>query len=92
MSGTDGFQHQSADAVSEFWQSVIEVKGEWVPQDPDLVEWALGMSETLVPSVVEPIDGSIWGTVVKKLNSWKAPGRDGICGFWGRNSARLQDF
>ena len=78
---TDGIQHPSADAVSKFWESVIGVEGEWDPQDPDLVNWTLEMSDELTPSMVEPIDGSIWGKVVKKLNSWKAPGRDGICGF-----------
>ena len=80
--GTDGIQHPSADAVSKFWESVIGVEGEWDPQDPNLVNWTLEMSDELMLSVVEPIDGSIWGQVVKKLNSWKAPGRDGICGFW----------
>ena len=38
-----------------------------------------------MPEEVEPIDGSVWGKVVKKLNSWKAPGRDGICGYCWKN-------
>ena len=60
------------------------VEVEWDPQDPDLVKWALGMSDEPTLSVVEPIYGSVWGKV-KKLNSWKAPGQDGICGFWWKN-------
>ena len=58
---------------------MIGVEGEWDPQDPDLVDWALGMSDEPTPRVVEPIDGSVW------VNSWKAPGCDGICGFWWKN-------
>ena len=50
-----------------------------------MVEWAFGMSDDPTPSVAEPIDRSVWGKVVKKLNSWKAFGRDGICGFWWKN-------
>ena len=83
--GTDGIQHPSADAVSGFWESVIGVEGEWDPQDPDLVDWALGMSDEPMPEDVELVDGTVWGKVVKKLNSWKAPGRDGICGYWWKH-------
>ena len=79
---TDGIQHPSLDDVSSFWESIIGVEREWDPQDPYLVNWALGMSDTPMPSAVEPVDGRIWGKVVKKLNSWKARGHDGICGFW----------
>ena len=79
---TDGIQHPSLDDISSFWESVIGVEREWDPQDPYLVNWALGMSDTLMLSAVKPIDGRIWGKVVKKLNSCIAPGHDGICGFW----------
>ena len=71
---------------------MIGVEGVWDPQDPDLVDWARGMSDEPRPSVVEPIDGSVWPKVVKKLNSWKAPGRDGICGFWWKQFRRATVF
>ena len=83
--GTDGIQHPSADEVSGFWESVIGVEGEWDPQDPDLVDWTLGRMDALTPSMMEPIDRNIWGKVVKKLNSWKATGRNGMCGFWWKH-------
>ena len=91
-SGADGIQHPSTDVVSQFWESVIGIEGDWDPQDPDLVDWDLAMSDEPRPRVVEPIDGSVWGTVVKKLNSWKAPGRDGICGFWWKHFRQATIF
>ena len=91
-SGTDGIQRPSADVVSQFWESVIGVEGDWHPQDLDLVDWALGMSDEPRPSVVEHIDGIVWGKVVKKLNSWKAPGRDGICGLWWKHFRQATVF
>ena len=78
----DGLQHPSQDEVTQFWRSVIGIKGHWDPEDPALAEWAFGRSEAPAPGVVEPIDVRVWGTVIKRLNSWKAPGRDGICGYW----------
>ena len=50
---------------------MIGVEGEWDPQDPNLVNWTLEMSDELMPSVVEPIDGSIWGQVVRNLTAGK---------------------
>ena len=84
-SGTDGIQHPPVDVVSELWESMIGVEGEWDPQDPHLVDWALRMSDELTLSVVEPTEGSVWGKVVKEINSWKTPERDGILGFWWKH-------
>ena len=78
----EGFQHPSADKVSRFWESVIGVEGDWEPLNPAILDWAYPGSDGPAPGVVEPIEGNVWGKVVKKLNSWKAPGRDRICGFW----------
>ena len=87
-----GFQHPSADEVSRFWEGVIGVEGEWDPLDPAILDWAYPGSDAPAPGVVEPVDGNVWGKVVKKLNSWKAPGRHGICGFWWKQFHQAKEL
>ena len=74
---TEGIQHPSADEVSQFWEGVIGVDGDFNVYD---ASWAA--TQTELGGGFEPIDEGIWGIMTRKLNSWKAPGRDGICGFW----------
>ena len=81
MGKDDGFQHPLADKVSRFWECMIRVEGDWDHLDPAILDWANPGLDAPTPGVVEPIDGNVWGKVVKKLNSWKAPGHDSICGF-----------
>ena len=88
----NGIQHPSADKVSQYWEGVIGVDGDFDTDDPELVGWLRTRTEapTMGSLRLEPIDEGIWGTVVRKLNSWKGPGRDGFCGFWWKQFARLQ--
>ena len=54
--------------------------------DPAVATWCEEASEASIPVVeADSVDHSLWGSVVKKLRSWKAPGRDGICGYWWKN-------
>ena len=86
-SGTDTtIKPPSASEVSEYWSSVIGVGASWDPEDPAVSSWCEAASEATIPAIeADSVDLSLWGSVVKKLRSWKAPGRDGICGFWWKN-------
>ena len=51
-----------------------------------LEAWREEMNSKLPDRVqdVSEIDDSIWQYVLKKIDPWSAPGRDGIQGFWWR--------
>ena len=65
----------------EFWGSVLGEEGEYALDDLDLVEWAQQFGEVERP-LSPKFDQTIWEKVLKRCRNWKAPGRDGIQGFW----------
>ena len=74
-----GINHPTTDEVSQFWKGVIGVEGDYdCASDPTLAAWILGDSDAPVPSGIEPVNTEVWGTVIRRPKSWKAPGRDGI--------------
>ena len=81
-----GINHPTADEVSQFWKGVIRVEGDFdSASDETLAAWILGDSDTPVPRDIEPVNIEVWGKAMRRVKSWKAPGRDGICGFWWKS-------
>ena len=71
---------------------MIGVVGYFDIIDPALVGRLCTRTEVLALRRAELIDEGIWGTVVRKLNSWKAPGRDYHCGFWWKQFSQAAEL
>jgi len=88
--GEQGVQPPSASRVSDYWNSVIGVQGDWEPNEA-VVSWMFE-SAAPCPQGVEPVAPQLWGSVVNRLRSWKAPGRDGICGYWWKSFQQASEL
>ena len=68
--------------ISGFWKEVVGSPGTFDPGDEAIESWRTDLTNiTSNPDHVEVSD-TIWRSVIKKTKSWKAPGSDGIHGFW----------
>jgi len=66
---------------TKFWDSIMGVMGDYDPQDPMLTEWTQQFEECERPPSPK-FDQAIWEKVTRKCKNWRAPGKDGIQGFW----------
>ncbi len=73
-----GVKVPSANQITDFWNGVIGVAGEY---DPAVKTWK--REKRTIPEVTqEEPDLEIWNMVLRKAKSWRAPGRDGLHAFW----------
>ena len=79
--GAGGAQPATSDEFREFWTNVIGVEGEYRPEHEALLKWTADMATEERPTF-PPFSAEIWGRVIKRCKSWKAPGPDGVQGFW----------
>ena len=70
--------------ISRFWKGVWEVESSWNQHHEAITEWTNEMREQTKPlEGDDPITReAAWDAASKKMPSWKAPGPDGIPGFW----------
>ena len=85
----------SREALTEFWNSVIGVTGDFNPEDPLVRSWERDMD--VPPSEASDDEwNDMWETAwrksMKKARSWKAPGNDGICAFWWKSFPRAANI
>jgi len=68
-------------AVEEFWGNLLGVEGQCNKHQESVQRWRTSMTE--VPRTPSPgFDLDLWQRILRKVQAWKAPGRDGIHGFW----------
>ena len=61
-------------------------------KSPALVDWGYSQTKAAVPSVVEPVDNSVWGMVISSLTAGRPPGQDGNCGYWWKTFYQLPEL
>ena len=73
-------QPPTSDEVTQFWESVIGVPGEYNLEDPSIVQWkeSISISSEEGPAV----DQLMFKSAIKRSRSWKADGHNGICAYW----------
>lgn len=80
-------EHPSEKDIGDFWKEIVGCIGEWDPADEAIRVWERDLEWSRSLADIEQYDTRIsiaseWQRVVKKVKSWKAPGTDGIQGFW----------
>ena len=71
----------AADQISEYWTGVVGVSGSCDLSDAAIAQWKGEMDGLPEPRWEEPAS-AVWRCALKKMKSWKAPGRDGIQAYW----------
>ena len=74
------------DEVSHFWEGMIGMTENWYPLDPALVDWGYSQTKAAVPSVIKPVDNSVWGTVISSLTTGRPPDKTESVATGGRHS------
>ena len=64
-----------------FWESVMGVEGDYDPRHRYFQDWETQFSDVEQPPSPK-FDQNIWDKVLRRCKSWKAPGKDGVQGFW----------
>ncbi len=70
--------------MAKFWREIWQVEGHYQPDHPVLGEWYGKMrTQTRATPEDEPLSrDEAWDRAVAKMAGWRAPGPDGIEGFW----------
>ncbi len=72
----------SADQTSKFWNGVVGVPGVCDLKDAAILSWQRGLMGIPEPGEDDLPDHDSYEKAVRKISSWKAPGRDAIQAFW----------
>jgi Reverse transcriptase (RNA-dependent DNA polymerase) len=76
--------------IRRFWKNIVGVKKSFNPKNEQLVAWERSMSKNLAEEDLrDHLTPELWQKVVHKSKPWKAPGPDGLQGYWWKvfNSA-----
>ena len=73
--------------MEEYWSKILTVRGSCDTQSSLLELWRKEIKQKIQDDVedVQEIGDAIWQYVHKKVESWHAPRRDGIQGYWWRH-------
>ncbi len=72
------------DETSEFWRRLWETESHHVPTHPEIASWKREVRKRAMGEAgnQSPDRERAWVRVWRKMKGWKAPGPDGITGFW----------
>lgn len=74
--------------LSSYWKDIWEQQGNYNLNHPEFVEWRSQMRDQSEPEEEDDVDELLeksdvaWKLARRKVRNWKAPGPDGIQGFW----------
>ncbi len=71
--------------LHQFWKDIWGREGTCDPKHPVMAEWMAEMRSQTEPQeddVALPDGEEVWRAALGKVTSWKAPGPDGLRGYW----------
>ena len=72
----------SSDEVKDFWYNLVGIPGECDLDHEAIRAWEGDLDAIDCNTERQEVNDIMWKRVVRKIKSWKAPGPDGIYGFW----------
>ena len=88
-SDTKTYQQPDAKETERFWTKILQLK-----KHNENAEWINNITRELEGLKEGPemeIHVDLLRTTLKRISNWKAPGHDGIHGFWFKKSTSIRD-
>ena len=72
----------SSNEVKDFWYNLVGIPGECDLDHEAIRAWKGDLDAIECNTERQEVNDIMWKRVIRRIKSWKAPGPDGIYGFW----------